>query len=196
MNTIKIIFTVIFLHSITIIVYSCDNKKVSCQEECHTNLERLKSIGLIIDPDNINSKNNSNNKHGLWITENDTYINITTYNNGKKDGVESIYYKKNKTLELNYTFTYNKGFLTNAIMYNNGKVYSVIENIRNNCSYLTADTIFKFSGFCKDFDDNGRIEAEGMMVFGDELEIDFENVGKWKIYDENGSFIIKDYDKH
>ena len=81
-------------------------------------------------------------------------------------------------------------------MYNDGKVYSAIENIRNNYSYLTTDTVFKFLGFCKDFDDNGRIEAEGITVFGDEWEIDFENVGKWKIYDENGSFIIKDYDKH
>ena len=115
MNTIKIIFTLIFLHSLTIIICSCDNKKVSCQEEFPTNLERLKSIGVIIGPDNINSKNNSNNKHGLWITENDTYINITTYNNGKKDGVESIYYKKNKTLELHYTLTYNQGFLTKEV---------------------------------------------------------------------------------
>lgn len=187
----------IFIQCLMTLICSCENKKIFNQEESHSYLGRLKSLGINISPQNINSYNDSNKKHGLWIIENDTYIYLTTYNNGRKDGVESIYYKykKNKTLELNYTLTYNQGVLTNAIMYDKGKVYSIIEKVGSNDNYQATDTFFKYYGFCKDYDVDGKIEAEGPMVFGEEWEIDFKNVGKWKIYDKNGSFIIKDYDK-
>lgn len=55
--------------------------------------------------------------------------------------------------------------------------------------------VFPYQSYDYQFYPNGNIEAQGWRVFGEDFEIDDEEIGIWKYYTPEGKEKIVDYSK-
>lgn len=169
-------------------------------DECHKSaINKLKEIGVELKENHINHFNKDNLKHGIWLDVDEYHIRVINYLNGEKHGAEMIYSNSLNPITLSYIFLYENGVMNTNISFDRGRIVSIIEDFKRNTDFKDHPTIyvkefkFPFQGFVREFKDTGEIEAEGYMVFGEDFEIDCERVGKWKLYNPDGTFVIKDY---
>ena len=173
----------------------CSNREITNRCIKHTLLE-LSKHGHNLPLEHINKYDASGNKHGIWIDENESFIYMTSYKNGQKDGIETIYYKLGKRTVISYIIYYTDGFSKHIITYSeNGNVLYTIENFELNDSYPEFKESFPYIGYTKNYYPSGKIQSEGYTLYGSDWEIDFEDIGNWKFYDENGNCIEKEYYK-
>lgn len=198
-NNNNLLFFKIWLKSLVTILSVCVITLSSCTEckkvpvnpfGIENMIKKLAVIGFYIDPKIINLTDSDYQKFGLWLYENDDYIFMTTYNNGEKDGVELIFNSKANPIRLHYLIIYKDSFMTDVISFDNGLINGTTQNIRINDEYPEFDKVFPYVGYDRYYK-NGKIEAEGNIILGEEWEIDCENIGEWKIYDDNGNYTTK-----
>lgn len=164
------------------------------------NLAKIKDLGINIAVYPINQYNAKGNKQGVWIEDNDVYIKVSNFNNGLKVGCEFIYDSHKTPAHIYYAFTYKDNIIQSAIIYDdNGQMIAVLGEFKdiNNFDNFHIDyqlrKIFSYISYSQEFDNNGKIQAEGYLLLGKDWEIDAERIGDWKLYAPDGSFIIKNY---
>lgn len=178
---------------VIITLYSCDDckKKVPVSPfEVESMIKKLSAVGFYIDPKIINKTDSNDQKNGLWLYENEVCIFLTTYRKGMKDGVEIVFRKRRNPISLDFLIIYRDSLMTDFIMLNNGMVEATTQNIRTNEDYPEFKKIFPFVGYDRSYED-GRIKYEGDILLGEEWEIDVEEIGEWKTYDEEGNYTFE-----
>lgn len=178
---------------VVITLYSCDdckNKVPMSPFEVENMIKKLSAVGFYIDPKIINKTDSNDQKNGLWLYENEGCIFLTTYRKDMKDGVEIVFGKRRNPISLDFLIIYRDSLMTDVIMFNNGKVEATTQNIRINEDYPEFKKIFPFVGHDRSYED-GRIEYEGELLMGEEWEIDVEEIGEWKVYDEEGNYTFE-----
>lgn len=189
----KHIFIILVL-AITIL-FTCalvcnPSPKFNKTDEGNNTLMKLKDIGISPSEVNINNLNSNGKKNGMWIEETEEYIIIQYYNNGIKDGLELWYDNKSNPIKINCIINYNHNDFYEIIDFDdNGLVLGLTQNIRINNKYPKAKHLYKYVGHHKSYK-NGKITAEGDLIFDEEWEIDCVRIGEWKIYDEEGNYKI------
>lgn len=185
--------TVLTVLSVCIITLSSCNdcKKVPVNPfDIENMIKRLSVIGFYIDPKIINMTNSDYQKFGLWLYGDEDFIFLTTYNKGEKDGVELIFNNKPNPIRLEYLIIYKDSFMTDVVSFDNGLITATTQNIRINDEYPEFYKVFPYIGYDRYYN-NGKINAEGNVIMGEEWEIDFEYIGEWKIYDDDGNYTIR-----
>lgn len=71
-----------------------------------------------------------------------------------------------------------------------GMIIGVTDSLRLNNEYPEYNKTFKYIGNDKYYE-KGKLMREGPIILGDEWEIDCEEIGPHKLYDEDGGFITK-----
>ncbi len=195
----------ILLKYIFILLFGCqisENIMGSRLTTFTTSLEMLANIGIVLIADNVNKYNENGYKNGLWIEDNEICIKIVNYLSDKKNGMEMIYYIYKDSLKLSYTLRYSNGELRSITMIDekSGLISGLVDNITANDESInypidwTPGFKFPYIGYSTYFNStDGRINAEGYEIFGEDWEIDCERVGEWKIYDKQGNFVVKNY---
>lgn len=167
-----------------------------------SSLEKLASIGVFLASDRINEYDEHGFRNGMWIEENDFNVMIVNYISDKRNGMEMIYDKYKNSLKLSYILRYSIGELKSITMIDekSGLISGFVDNIEANDESINYpvnwESGFKFPyiGYSTYYNPiDGRIESEGYEIFGEDWEMDCERVGEWKIYDEYGNYIVKDY---
>ena len=129
----------------------CSKREITNRCIKHTLLE-LSKHGHNLPLEHINKYDASGNKHGIWIDENESFIYMTSYKNGQKDGIETIYYKLGKRTVLCYIIYYTDGFSKHIITYSeNGNVSYTIENFELNDIYPEFKESFPYIGYTKNY---------------------------------------------
>lgn len=158
--------------------------------------------GRLIDSEKINKMDNQGLKTGLWVLENDDFLTLQYYMQGKKNGL-CIQYGKIKDKNSHYHFR-----LEYIINYRDGKYISPIIVYRENAlpSWIITDIetieddsdstpawmklcegpIYKGVAMTYTTNPYYRIERIYTLYFLTEFEVDVEYVGEYIILDENG----------
>jgi antitoxin component YwqK of YwqJK toxin-antitoxin module len=169
MNIIKSFISLIFFISLLIESYSLVGQ-INCKD-CNV----TDSLGR---------------KQGLWI-EGSIY---TYYKDNQRDGIQVNYGSNNFTVTAIGEFS--KGDPIGKVYFfdDTGHLQYTVENIGKNTRftsirYDSVKVIPKFSGYLKDYFPNGYVEVEGLILFDDDFEQDFDKYGIWKYYDKKGKLI-------
>ncbi|MDE6379591.1 MAG: hypothetical protein K2L11_03890 [Muribaculaceae bacterium] len=183
---------------LSLFIYTEDSIHASDQCDLY---EELANIGTILDINNLNKLNETGEKIGLWLESDGSFIYITSYTSGKKNGIEKIFHKNDRKVKLYGISIYSSNELKSYILFHdNGMPVGVVYDITAIDSLVcypenwSEGHIFPYLGYCQDFNEkNGNLMAEGYMIFGEDMELDCERVGLWNIYSQDGSINIKDY---
>lgn len=140
----------------------------------------------------INSVDNAGQKIGLWV-ENDGLIEAY-YRDGELEGIFKSYYRKNG--KLGVFGEYTNGDRTGTWYYFNetGQIYMIeceisknvnLQVLRDDGELITPE----FKSFLSFYYPNGNIKEEGVVLFDEDIEIDFFKYGTWKYYDQEGNLL-------
>lgn len=187
------ILAVILNVFVVITLYSCNDckKEVPVSPfEVESMIKKLSAVGFYIDPKIINKTDSNDQKNGLWLYENEVCIFLTTYRKGMKDGVEIVFNNRLNPITLENLIIYKDSLMTDIITFDRGMVLGTTQNIRINEDYPEFKKLFPFVGHDRYYED-GRIEYEGELLMGEEWEIDVEEIGEWKVYDEEGNYTFE-----
>lgn len=148
-----------------------------------------------VEDDNLISVNQLDSlgvKTGLWV---DNYNWIFYYNNGVKNGpgisiepnsgspfISEIIFTKQDNLEGSFIMFHPNGVI--AILFTN---LTPNTNFKGKQICYSKDFDFKYQSYCMEFYPNGKLQAEGWYILGEEIEVDLERVGIWKFYSEDGT---------
>lgn len=153
--------------------------------------QRLKNVGVHIPTAHVNKYDLNGLKHGLWIEDNESSIILTSYVNGQKNGCEVVYNSRPEPIRLLYIITFCNDRMTSIITFDDqGMIIGVTDSLRLNNEYPEYNKTFKYIGNEKYYE-KGKLMREGPIILGDEWEIDCEEIGPHKLYDEDGAFITK-----
>ncbi len=165
-------------------------------------LDKLDKIGIIFDCEKFNLVNSAGMKHGIWLEENQSYISLSNYKSGMKDGIEVVFNQSALPARLVYLLEYTNDSIRSIISFDTktGLPTGISQFIRENNNPIIhpettdSDYTLPFLFYSKYYDRNsGHIESEGHELLGDDWEIDNWMIGEWKFYDEEGAIEIRDY---
>lgn len=151
----------------------------------------------------VNQTDSLGNKEGVWISR---YGHILFFNHGDLSSSCVLIDQRNDDqpyIKFISNYADSKPLGSFVSFHPNGVISELIINISPNTDFLThpkdsTDVTYAllYQSYNYEFNEQGILIAEGWMVFGEDIEIDFEKVGKWKYYELNGQIKIIDYGNH
>ena len=140
----------------------------------------------------INQFDENGKKSGLWIEGKGNYF--IYYKNGEEDGVHISYNRKNGRLSgfgectqgnksgIWYYFdTYGLLVFTETNINKN----KTLSRIRDDKKKIFP----KFSSYVKNYFPNGVVKSEGLVLYEEDIEIDYYETGIWKYYSKTGELV-------
>ena len=143
-------------------------------------------LGSPFVPD-TNYIDSNNLKQGFWRICREKLCYDAYYVNDTLNGVFKTYYQNKMISSFGL---YNKGKMIGVWYYfdETGRLLMEVSQIESKGYVLKKDidsTAYTTKSFIKIFYLNGVCKEEGFAIY-DDVEIDFERIGKWEYYDEKG----------
>jgi len=162
-------------------------------------ISMLKFDNTACDTTLYNKYDINHRKTGIWICSSNDVFTISLYADGEKDGSELIYTKQNNEYYLWYIENYCKGNLKNWLWFIDAEKYYIIDSINVNNSlikdqkiWIDLDTLYE--SYIRYYE-KGRLKEEGWTIYPEDFELDSEDVGMWKIYDDKGNVYFEERGK-
>ncbi len=142
----------------------------------------------------INQLDNTGKKIGLWIENNG--LSESYYRAGMKEGIFKAYNKKNGKLSAMGEYKNDKQIGIWYYFNESSHLMSIVSEIRHdNKIEITLDfgnkTIPESSAQITFFYPSGVKKMEGHVLYNDDIEIDYYEIGVWNFYNEFGELIEK-----
>lgn len=197
-----IVAVVILFHSVMIFSISVAAEESIKNKIDFKTIDKLTEIGINLIDNEVNNYGKDGKKHGIWVNDNNYCIKMTSYNNGEKDGIQSIYCRHKGTIILAYLIMYSRNRMKSIVSFDEGTglILGIIDDIEQNDESINYpkdwEPGFKFPyvGYSREYNSkNGQLVAEGKIILGEDWEIDCEPIGEWIIYSSDGAREYKNY---
>ena len=159
----------------------------------------LKIDSIVFDTTLYNQYDVKNKKTGVWICNSDNLYTVSLYIDGEKDGPELIYLKENEKFRLWYIDNYSKGKLKKWVWFSDQERYYIVDSIRINNNlikeqkfWIDLDTLYE--SYVRYYE-KGKLKEEGWTIYPESMELDSEDVGIWKVYDDKGNVYLEERGK-
>ncbi len=176
---------------------------LTCGFACFAQKDIVIGQSDFIIPDSCVNRYDPDGKDtGIWIEKAKQGYFVSYFKAGKVHGVDSGYTGGRTGTEGSffkfYDVYYDNGLICGPfVMYHENGVMAIyisdISRLEDGERYDTRysdDTCFIYKGYEVDYDECGRIKAEGLCIFGKDYFIDSEPVGDWKEYNGDGTYTI------
>jgi antitoxin component YwqK of YwqJK toxin-antitoxin module len=178
-------------------LFSCNPNKKTVSNVENNKSDSLRNREMVKEDSTINQLDKNGLKNGFWI-ENEPLLTEVYYRNGKKNGLFRSYHNNGKL----YGFGEYKNDIQVGTWYcfdDSSKLEYIEKEIEYNPSakYVTKnDETFKpiFKSYLIIFYPNGQVKEDGYIIYDEDLQISYTEIGKWEYYDENGKLVsTKDF---
>lgn len=147
-------------------------------------------IALTLNPDS-NYIDSDGRKQGYWNSCKSGLCSEAYYINDTLNGVFKSYYQNKK---LSSFGVYNKGEMIGKWYYfdEKGRLLFEVSKIEKRGYIIKKENqIIKYTtkSYLKFYYLNGVCEKEGFAIYNDDVEMEIEEIGNWKYYDDKGKFI-------
>ena len=142
----------------------------------------------------------NNKKTGIWIESSQQSSSVSIYTEGEKNVIQLLF-SKNKAGKnsLEYIRNYRDDKLEKMVWIPDKNLYYIVDSIRVNNSlikeqkfWLDLDTLYE--SYVRYYE-KGKLKEEGWSIYPEYLELDSEDVGMWKIYDDKGNVYLEERGK-
>lgn len=165
--------------------------KDTCIASFESAFTELREMGVYIPLAYVNKTDKNGKKHGIWIEKTIYGFIYYTYKNGVKDGPEIWYHSRANKIKISTLTMFKNGNMKEILMFgDDGLIIDTTQDIEENNRFQEFKRLFPYMGYEKSFT-NGKIERAGDVIFNENWEIDFEEIGDWKYYDDEGNCIVK-----
>lgn len=161
---------------------------------------------LDFNAEDINRTDSLDNKHGLWVEQNDNFMQFAMYKHGIKDGIS--WYLERPANGIQYQFSgfanFSNGVPTSIeyvtsyddkrnvhYVYLIDSISTISDRFVNVCHhYYICHPSKLIQGYQKEYH-NGKLHSEGWLIspIEDGFILESSKVGEWIYYDESGSII-------